>query len=167
MAPLRVDRASRDEVRALLRTCCGSSRWVERMLDRRPFGTGDVLLAAARAEWFALDPADWKEAFAAHPKIGDRDALTHRFPDTSHLAAGEQSGVDGAPEDVLTALAAANAAYEMTFGYIFIVCASGLTAEQMLAMLRDRLENDPATELRIAAEEQAKITALRLKRLQV
>ena len=151
-----------DEARARLRACCGSTLWVERMLQRRPFGSVEQLLAAAREVWFALDPADWKEAFAAHPKIGDRASLRNRFPETAHLAAREQAGVDGAPSDVLSALAEGNLAYERRFGFIFIVCASGLTAEQMLNMLRVRLNNDPATELLIAAEEQAKITALRL-----
>lgn len=162
MAPLRIDEAAPEEARELLRASCGSTRWVERMLERRPFGTGAALLAAAREEWFALEPDDWKEAFAAHPKIGDRAALRTRFPGTRHLAAGEQSGVEGAPEDVLSALAAGNVSYEQKFGFIFIVCATGLTAGEMLARLRERLRNDPAAELRIAAEEQAKITELRL-----
>ena len=134
------------------------------MLQRRPFGSIEQLLAAAREVWFELEPADWKEAFAAHPKIGDRDSLRNRFPDTAHLAAREQAGVDGAAEDQLSALAAGNLAYERRFGFIFIVCASGKTAAQMLEMLQARLRNDPTTELLIAAEEQAKITALRLAR---
>ena len=132
------------------------------MIERRPFGSEEAMLSAARDEWFALGPADWTEAFAAHPKIGDRDALRSRFAETRHLAAREQAGVEGAPGDVLSALAAGNAAYEKKFGYIFIVCATGLTAGQMLARLRGRLANDPATELRVAAEEEAKITELRL-----
>ena len=132
------------------------------MLQRRPFGNVEQLLSAAREVWFALDPADWKEAFAAHPRIGDRDSLRNRFPETAHLAAREQAGVDGAADDVLSALAEGNVAYERRFGYIFIVCASGLTAAQMLEMLQARLKNDPATEIVVAAEEQAKITALRL-----
>lgn len=123
------------------------------------------MLDAARDEWWALDPDDWKEAFAAHPRIGDREALRNRFAETRHLAAREQAGVDGAPEDVVTALAIANERYEQRFGFIFIVCASGLTAEEMLRMLHARLRNDPDAELRIAAEEQANITTLRLKRL--
>jgi 2-oxo-4-hydroxy-4-carboxy-5-ureidoimidazoline decarboxylase len=132
------------------------------MLRRRPFGSTATLLTAARDVWFGLDPVDWKEALAAHPKIGDRDALRHRFPDTAHIAAREQAGVDGAADDVLSALADGNLAYERRFGFIFIVCASGLTAGQMLEMLQTRLNNDAATELLIAAGEQAKITALRL-----
>jgi 2-oxo-4-hydroxy-4-carboxy-5-ureidoimidazoline decarboxylase len=165
MAPLRVDQAAAADARALLRTCCGSRRWVERMLQRRPFWSEGALLDAARNEWWALDPDDWKEAFAAHPGIGDREALRSRFADTQHLASREQAGIDGAPEDVLAELAIANKRYEQLFGYIFIVCASGLTADAMLQMLQARLVNDPAAELKIAAGEQARITELRLKQL--
>ena len=132
------------------------------MLARRPFETPEALLGTARAEWFALAPTDWLQAFADHPRIGDRESLARKFPETHHLASHEQAGVAGASEDVLTALADGNSAYEDKFGYIFIVCATGLDAETMLARLRERLDNDPWTELRIAAEEQAKITALRL-----
>jgi len=132
------------------------------MLARRPFGTQEVLLGAAREEWFSLTPADWREAFADHPRIGDREALARRFPLTHQLSSQEQAGVAGATEDMLTALAGANEAYQQKFGYIFIICAAGLDAPTMLARLRERLENDPERELRIAAEEQAKITALRL-----
>jgi 2-oxo-4-hydroxy-4-carboxy-5-ureidoimidazoline decarboxylase len=165
MARLRVDVSTPEEARALLRTACGSSAWVERMMARRPFGTRAAMQAAAQEEWLALTPSDWLEAFRHHPKIGDRAALRQRFARTRHLAAQEQSGVDGAPEDVLAALAIENDNYEQKFGYIFIVCASGLTAEQMLSILRARLSNDPDAELGIAAAEQAKITALRLKDL--
>jgi 2-oxo-4-hydroxy-4-carboxy-5-ureidoimidazoline decarboxylase len=135
------------------------------MLRRRPFGTRDAMLAASRDVWFSLAPADWQEAFADHPRIGDREALKRKFAETRHLASREQAGVDGASDDVLQALAEGNREYERKFGYIFIVCASGLTADAMLAMLNARLTNDPATELPIAAEEQAKITELRLKKL--
>lgn len=165
MERLRVDAAGLDEARTLLHTCCGSSRWVDRMIARRPFGSREGLQAAARDEWFALTAADWMEAFRHHPKIGDVQSLRERFADTSHLASQEQAGVAEASEDVLAELATANDEYEKTFGYIFIVCASGLTADQMLASLRARLSNDPWSELRVAAEEQAKITALRLNKL--
>jgi 2-oxo-4-hydroxy-4-carboxy-5-ureidoimidazoline decarboxylase len=160
----RVDGAPLEDTRAFLTTCCGSTRWVERMLERRPFGSDAELLAAARSEWFALTPDDWREAFGHHPKIGDRESLRARFPDTADLAAHEQRGVAAASDATLDALAAANRVYEETFGYIFIICATGKTAAEMLALLRDRLANDPQTELRIAAEEQAKITQLRLFR---
>lgn len=160
-----LDNASEDEARRLLSACCGASRWVDRMLDRRPFGANSRLLQAARDEWFALTAADWREAFSHHPRIGDREALRVRFPATAHLSEREQDGVNGAGHDVLDALADANRAYEDRFGHIFIVCATGKTAEAMLVLLRERMQNDPAREIRIAAGEQAKITEIRLMAL--
>ena len=157
-----IDQAEPDEARRLLTRACGSTRWTERMLARRPFGSREALLSAARAEWDSLTSADWREAFSHHPKIGDRATLRQRFPATHELSSREQAGVDSAPDAVLDALAEGNRRYEHTFGYIFIVCASGLRAEEMLAMLTDRLGNDPDREIQIAADEQAKITALRL-----
>ena len=121
-----------------------------------------VALSAARIEWFGLSEPDWLEAFSHHPRIGDRAALEARFPKTHDLSAKEQAGVAKAGEDVLTALAEGNNAYFDKFGFIFIVCATGKSAEEMLSLLRERLPHDRANELRIAAEEQAKITALRL-----
>jgi 2-oxo-4-hydroxy-4-carboxy-5-ureidoimidazoline decarboxylase len=158
----RVDAASGDEARRLLHVCCGSSRWVERMLARRPFRSTDAMLAAAREEWFALAPSEWREAFSHHPRIGDRESLRRKFTATRHLSAREQAGVDAAPEDVLAALEAGNREYEARFGYVFIVCATGRSAGEMLAMLGARLANEPDEEIRIAAEEHAKITQLRL-----
>lgn len=161
----RIDRASPEEARRLLTTCCGSSAWVERMLRRRPFGSAQDLVAAAREAWLDLTHTDWLEAFSHHPKIGDRASLAKRFPATAHLSAQEQSGVDDASAQVLDDLAAGNRAYEEKFGYIFIVCASGKSAADMLALLRARLNNDAAAEIRITAEEQARITRLRLHAL--
>ena len=132
------------------------------MMARRPFGNDAKLLFAARNEWFGLTEADWLEAFSHHPKIGDRAALAARFPATHDLSAKEQSAVGAAQGDVLDTLAEENERYFDRFGFIFIVCATGKTAEEMLGLLRARLTNDRSTELRIAAEEQAKITALRL-----
>lgn len=146
----------------MLSRACGAHRWVERMVALRPFGSDAALLRAAREAWFALGEADWLEAFSHHPRIGDRAALAARFPATHDLSAQEQSAVAAAHADVIDALAAGNDAYYARFGFIFIVCATGKGAEEMLALLRDRLPNDRATELKIAAEEQAKITALRL-----
>lgn len=146
----------------MLTRACGSSRWVDRMMARRPFGSDARLLRTARIEWFGLTEVDWLEAFSHHPKIGDRAALAARFPATHDLSATEQAGVGRAPDDVLTALAEANEIYLDRFGFIFIVCATGKTAEELLALLRARLPNDRATELRNAADEQSKITALRL-----
>lgn len=161
----RLDAASPDEARRLLHVCCGSGEWVDRMLARRPFGTQAALVAAARDEWFALSREDWLEAFSHHPKIGDRTSLQARSSETHRRSTEEQAGVDGAAEDVLEALRSGNAAYEKKFGHIFIVCASGKSAVEMLRLLRARLGNDPAVELRIAAAEQAKITEIRLQKL--
>ena len=163
--PSRIDDASPDEARALLQACCGSTRWVERMVVLRPFEAVDILLSAARREWFALTPEDWMEAFTHHPKIGDREALRARFRATHQMSEREQAAVSMAPDQVMERLAHANAAYERRFGYIFIVCATGKSAEEMLDLLTARLQNDPVAEVRIAAEEQAKITELRLKQL--
>ena len=161
----RLDLAAPDEARDLLRSCCGASAWVERVLARRPFASRGTLIAAARDEWFALEQSDWLEAFGHHPKIGDREALRQRFARTAHLSEREQAGVDGASDEILAALAEGNDEYERKFGYIFIVCASGKSAGEMLELLRDRLPNSPEVEIRIAAEEQARITELRLLRL--
>jgi 2-oxo-4-hydroxy-4-carboxy-5-ureidoimidazoline decarboxylase len=158
----RLDLAAPDEARALLRTCCGASRWVARMLDRRPFGNRHSLLNAAREEWFSLSPTDWREAFTHHPKIGDREALRRRFAMTRHLSEQEQAGMSSASEALLAEIVEGNRIYEEKFGYIFIVCATGRTAAEMLALLQSRLRNDPATEVGIAADEQAKITEIRL-----
>ena len=159
---LELDAATDDGARAMLTRACGSSRWVDRMMARRPFGRDAKMLIAARVEWFALSEADWLEAFSHHPQIGDRAALESRFPQTHDLSAKEQSGIGIAGADVLTALAQANTDYFNRFGFIFIVCATGKSAEEMLALLLSRLQHDRPTELRIAVEEQAKITALRL-----
>ena len=148
---------SKDAARAALRRCCGARRWADEMLAARPFGTDAELIAAAERVWWGLGRADWLEAFAAHPRIGERtgEAWSRR----------EQAGVDGAAEATRAALAQGNRAYEERFGHVFLICAAGQTADEMLGALRRRLVNDPATELRVAAEEHAKITRLRLDRL--
>jgi allantoinase len=137
--------------------CCGSRRWVEAMSAAAPFDSAESAAAHAARIWNSLAAEDWLEAFAAHPRIGDRSA--------TGAAASEQSGVRGAAEGTLDELARLNREYERRFGYIYIVCASGKSAEEMLAILRLRLANDPETELRIAAAEQLAITQLRLEEL--
>jgi 2-oxo-4-hydroxy-4-carboxy-5-ureidoimidazoline decarboxylase len=153
------------EARAELLRCCGSSRWAQAMTARRPFGDPRALFAAAEEVWWGLEPSDWREAFAAHPRIGDREALRARFAGAGPWAAAEQAGVESASGAMLQELAEANRAYEERFGYIFIVCATGKTAPEMLARLRERLPHDPQGEIRIAAGEQAKITRIRLEKL--
>jgi 2-oxo-4-hydroxy-4-carboxy-5-ureidoimidazoline decarboxylase len=145
--------------------CCGARRWADRMTARRPFGSKADLLAAAEQIWQALPRADWLEAFAAHPEIGDLQALRSRFATTAEWAAKEQAQVAQAPEATLQALAQGNRQYQAKFGYLFLVCASGKTADEMLALLEERLQNAPEAELYLAALEQEKITRLRLEKL--
>jgi 2-oxo-4-hydroxy-4-carboxy-5-ureidoimidazoline decarboxylase len=154
-----------EQAAAELLRCCGSSRWAKAMTQGRPFASSQALLAAADREWWRLGREDWLEAFRHHPKIGDKDALRVRFEATRAWAASEQGGVSAADEKTLDALDAGNREYEARFGWIFIVCATGKTAAEMLALLRARLENAPDDELRIAAAEQAKITRIRLEKL--
>jgi 2-oxo-4-hydroxy-4-carboxy-5-ureidoimidazoline decarboxylase len=164
--------------RELLR-CCGSSRWARKMAAERPFASVDAMVRAADATWSGLDPVDWLEAFAAHPEIGQRaggsggsgeargpgEAGRAGGADTARWAAEEQAGVRAAADATRVRLAGANREYEARFGYIFIVCATGKTAGAMLELLERRLRNDPDAEIRIAAEEQRKITRLRLAKL--
>jgi 2-oxo-4-hydroxy-4-carboxy-5-ureidoimidazoline decarboxylase len=145
--------------------CCGAERWAKRMVERRPFATEANLFTAAAEAWRGLEPSDWLQAFAAHPQIGDMDSLRRRFGPSIAWSAAEQSRVVGAPDHVLRALTEGNARYETRFGHRFIVCATGKTAAEMLALLEQRLDSDPARELRIAAGEQEKITRIRLEKL--
>jgi len=154
-----------DDARAALLRCCGSRRWAERMLARRPFASPSELFAAGAEVWAGLGREDALEAFASHPQIGDVEGLRKKFSTTADWAAHEQAGVAGADDDVLRQLADGNRRYEERFGYIFIVCATGKSAAEMLDILNARLRNPPEQELAIAATEQAKITRLRLEKL--
>ncbi len=145
--------------------CCGSRRWAEQMVAGRPFASETLLRETAQQLWRALPGTDWLEAFAAHPRIGDLESIKKKYAATADLASSEQSSVAGASVATFTALAELNGQYEVRFGYIFIVCARGKSAEEMLALLQQRLHNDPGDEIRIAALEQEKITLLRLEQL--
>jgi OHCU decarboxylase len=155
---LREDAAAQ----AFLR-CCGSSRWARAMAAARPFASLESLHRAADTQWSMLQPPDVLEAFAAHPKIGETAA--DAAAGTERWSADEQSGARSATDELRQRLAAANRAYESRFGYIFIICASGKTAEEMLASLESRLWHTPEEELAIAAAEQRQITRLRLGKL--
>jgi 2-oxo-4-hydroxy-4-carboxy-5-ureidoimidazoline decarboxylase len=148
-----------------LRACCGSSRWVEAILARRPFASMDHLLAAADEAWRATGPRDWDEAFAHHPRIGERQAAAQVSATAGAWSAGEQATAVGGGAAVRAALAEANAAYEQRFGRIYLVCAAGRSAEELLADVAARMRNDPEREREVAAEEQRKITRLRLNTL--
>jgi 2-oxo-4-hydroxy-4-carboxy-5-ureidoimidazoline decarboxylase len=163
LAPLNA--LPESDARTELLRCCGSTRWAEYMSARRPFTDEAHFFAAAHQIWQAFTRADWLEAFAAHPKIGDLDSLRAKFAHTAAWSAQEQAGIAHTPEATLLALAEGNRAYEAKFGHIFIVCATGKSADEMLALLQERLKNPAADELLIAAAEQEKITRLRLERL--
>jgi 2-oxo-4-hydroxy-4-carboxy-5-ureidoimidazoline decarboxylase len=145
------------EAEGMFLRCCGSRHWAEQMAWARPFAARDALHQTADRIWWSLDPPDWREAFAAHPRIGERSR--------TRWSLQEQSGAHSAGEATRAELAAVNAAYEARFGYIFIVCASGKSGDDMVAIARERLHNDAETELRVAATEQAAITRLRLDKL--
>jgi 2-oxo-4-hydroxy-4-carboxy-5-ureidoimidazoline decarboxylase len=162
---VRINGWSGEEARVELLRCCGSRRWAAAMAVLRPFAMVAAVFEAAERVWWKLERSDWLEAFAAHPRIGDLDALRARLAATAAWSLSEQAGVSGAPEDVLQRLADRNRAYEERFGYIFIVCATGRSAAEMLALLEGRLGNAPGDEIQIAAAEQAKITRLRLERI--
>ena len=155
-----------DATAAFMR-CCGSARWASRMAAARPFASRSHLMGEAEQVWWHLGDGDWLEAFTHHPRIGaDVAKLREKFQATSEWSSSEQSGVSAAGEETLQALAAGNQAYEARYGHIFIVCASGLSAAEMLARLQQRMDNEPAAELSTAAGEQAKITRLRLEKLE-
>jgi OHCU decarboxylase len=151
------------QAESLLMDCCGSARWAASVAARRPYATVEALHKSADAIWWNLDRADWLEAFSHHPQIGDKPASGSES--ARRWAEGEQTGARAAIEDVKARLARANRAYFEKFGYIYIVCATGKTAEGMLAILNQRLQNDLPSELSIAAEQQRLITRLRLEKL--
>lgn len=145
--------------------CCGSQEWARQMGRSIPFVMIEDLFATADKTWSSLSIADHLEAFAAHPKIGSKKAAASQKIQAAEWSAGEQSGVDSAVQNIRSELDDANRLYEDKFGFIFIVCASGKTAEEMLAICRARLGNSVETELAIAAEEQRKIIEIRLNKL--
>jgi allantoicase len=153
------------EAEAELTACCGSRAWAEKMAAARPFGSLEGALERADAIWRSLGKDDWLEAFRAHPKIGEAKAERDAGAAARAWSEGEQAGVRAAAEGTLGALAQENLAYEAKFGHIFIVCATGKSAEEMLALVRERTQNSAGAELAAAAEEQRKITRLRLEKM--
>ncbi len=145
--------------------CCGSINWAKKLSQERPFKNLHDLVATSDEVWQKSSKADGLEAFTHHPKIGDLKNLEKKFASTKEWAGGEQAAVNVATQIVLQALAKGNEDYEKKFGFIFIVCASGKSAEEMLALLNERMGNDKETEIKIAMAEQNKITKIRLKKL--
>jgi OHCU decarboxylase len=145
--------------------CCGSRRWAQELTAARPFSSIDEIFETSDRIWCSLEREDWLEAFRAHPKIGEQKAAAAQTAQAHSWSAQEQSGLSAAAMETKAALAEQNREYEQRFGFIFIVCATGKSAGEMLAILKERLRNDRDRELRIAAEEQRKITHLRLEKL--
>jgi OHCU decarboxylase len=153
-----------DAVRQLMK-CCGSSKWADGVAVRRPFESIEDLIGYSEALWRKLSPSDWLEAFSHHPKIGERAAARAQTDQEKEWSQQEQSSAAVAPEALLSRLGELNQAYEERFGYIFIVCATGKSTEEMLELIAARIRNDEASELKNAADEQRKITELRLRKL--
>lgn len=156
---------NQEELKTALNKCCGSSTWTRKMCLLFPVVNKAYLFQKSDEIWYNCEEKDFIEAFTHHPKIGDTKSLKEKFANTSQWASGEQSGVNYANDEIITALEKGNIDYENKFGYIFIVCATGKSAEEMLILLLDRLPNDSNTEIQIAMEEQNKITKIRLKKL--
>lgn len=153
------------ELETKLAQCCAATNWYKGLAAKFPFETSEDLKSASDTIWKACSELDYLEAFQGHPKIGDVDSLAKKFQATKKWAGNEQELVNQASMDVIQALSDGNAAYEARFGFIFIVFATGKTAQQMLDLLLERLPNDRAAELEIAAAEQHKITTLRIQKL--
>jgi OHCU decarboxylase len=147
-----------EETEAELRTCCGSTAWARSVALHRPFDSIEHVISAADEIWRNLSPDDWMEAFASHPQIG-ATGTAHRW------STQEQAGVLTATDVTLESLAARNREYIGKFGFIYIVCATGKSADEMLGLIEQRLGNDRDSEIRIATGEQSKITELRLRKL--
>ena len=161
----RLNALSSTDVKEQFLSCCGSAHWADRMAEERPFASQEELLTCAEKTWWSLKETDWLEAFRSHPKIGEQKAAGKVSIASQKWSQQEQSGLSDAALDTRRELAHLNQEYEQRFGYIYIVCATGKSPEQMLSNLKRRMDNAPAEELRVAAAEQAKITKLRLKKL--
>jgi allantoicase len=161
----RFNRLSAAEARKALFNCCGSKKWVEQMIARRPFSSEADLLDASDKMWAGLESRERLAAFRHHPAIGGTRAKGKQSETARRWSAGEQSAAQKASADTLAALAAANRAYHAKFGHVFLICASGKSSEEILKNLEERISNEPEVELRNAAEEQRKITRLRLEKI--
>jgi len=157
---------SRVAAARVLYACGGNGRWVDAMLARRPFASVAAVLDACDAAWRDTGPNDWREAFAGHPRIGERIPENRRPEDRGpNWSAAEQSGMDAADAAKRSALAQGNREYEERFGHIFLVYASGKGAAELLELMRRRMRNAPDEELAVAGEELRKIARVRLEKL--
>jgi len=155
----------REEAADLLRSCCGAQSWIDAMLDRRPYESVSRLLDDADVAWATTSADDWHEAFSHHPRIGETKSAGAQTLGAKAWSEAEQAKVRQASSNVHDQMSLVNQAYEQKFGHIYIVSAAGKSAHELLDIVRARLKNDNAKELRVAAEEQRKITRLRLQKL--
>jgi len=162
---IRLNRLRPAEATAEFLKCCGSEVWARRMAESRPFESPEQLTLRASEIWRTLDRDDWLEAFRSHPKIGGKKAVENVSQQSRAWSGEEQSGVKDASQQALSELALLNKQYDERFGFIFIVCATGKTSDEMLAILKLRLGNNAETEIRVAASEQERITEIRLRKL--
>jgi len=161
----RFNRLAPAEARKALLACCGAKKWVDLMLQQRPFPDLQYALDTADKTCAALERKDWLEAFRHHPPIGEKRAQESQSVTARNWSIAEQSTAQQAPPERLAALAAANAAYQAKFGHVFLICATGKTTDDILRNLLERMKNDKESELSVAAEEHRKITRLRLEKL--
>ena len=154
-----------EQAEEVLLLCCGSQNWANKIAQLRPFQSLEEVHNTAVRIWESLQVQEWLEAFAHHPRIGDRQALAARFASTRNWSANEQAGVAVAEEEVLDRLALGNEEYSRRFGYVFLVCATGKSALEMLNLLEARINNSPEEEVQIAQQEQQKIMLLRLDKM--
>jgi OHCU decarboxylase len=161
----RINALSEADAYAALLRCCGSTRWAQQMAKKGPYSSVSSLMTLADAIWASLDRSDWLEAFSAHPRIGSKRDVDAKSAATKQWSMHEQAGAAAADDETQRALAQANADYEQKFGRIYLVCATGKSARELLDLCRERLAHDAETELFVAAEEQRKITRLRLEKL--
>lgn len=161
---VRLNALSTPEAIDVLFSACGSRAWAQQVAAARPFSTIDTLFSTADRIWLSMPREEWLAAFSHHPRIGERNLAQFRFAATAAQSSREQSGMAAATDAQRQEFAAGNEQYERRFGHVFLICATGKSAADMLSSLRARLGNDPETELHNAAGEQAKITRLRLER---
>lgn len=165
MSLKQINSLDKQQAYSLFEGCCCATNWVNAMIDSRPFADTKTLLNKAQHSWEALSEPDFLEAFTGHPQIGDLSTLQEKYAHTAGSAGHEQASMSLAEASVIEQMFLLNKAYKEKFGFIFIVCASGKSAAEMLSLITQRMNNNRQQELLIAAGEQAKITAIRLEKL--
>lgn len=162
---MNLNQWSTSQLREGFTQCCGSTAWVAKMIEKLPYRDAEELFATAEKVWSTLGEPDFLEAFKHHPQIGDLNSLKKKFASTQAWASQEQKSVETANSEVLVELADWNQRYLKKFGFIFIICATGKSPQQMLSALKSRFTNSVSDEIKTAAHEQSQITHLRLQKL--